>query len=285
MRIRVESDEIRASLELDQVNVIYGPPSSGKTTLLKTLYLALSMKYSGCLKHRTTAILLSHLVEGIKHDKCEQGQLIKCEFEVPIDLIKNAVDSTLASLFSLLQVPPANVFIEDENPLDLSKRIKELCNLRVRVGTFSFITMRCEGNSVKGTWAWDQSEEIPFPPDIIAETLLPSSEVEVTYLPSGRSDLVKLRKVEGPLHLSCFSDTYEAEGSSFEVERDVLKQSLKHDWILIENFWGDKYSLDLLKEFLRQVLEKGANVVIETRDERVVEAVRGVGRILELPFK
>ena len=283
MKFRVKGEGFDAEGELEQVNLIYGPPSSFKTLLLKSLYFGVSLKESGCLKHRAVALLLSHITEAIKHDKCEQGQVVKCSFEVELELIKSSFKLAIEAVRSSLLLPKVKVFLNGKDPTE--PRLEELCNLKLRLGTFSWIRLECEGGKLKGAWSWDQSEEIPFPPDVIAEALLPPSEKEVTYLPLGRSDLAQVKELKGPLHLECFVNTFTFSGSSLEVERKVLRKALNYSWVFLEGALGDQYSLKALKEFLGEALKKGVNIIIESRDERVVEELKGIAKVLETPFK
>ena len=142
---------------------------------------------------------------------------------------------------------------------------------------------RCEGGVVSGTWSWASEEEIPFPPDVLAESLLPTGVSKVTFLPPGRSDLAVLKEVKGPQDIVCFVKEHggkDPELNGTSIEEKLLNESMKnYSFVIVDDLAGDRYSLKLLRE----VLNESGILIASSKDERLKEFFRGLdGSVVEL---
>ncbi len=279
INVKISSDTFTKEFKLSKLNVLYGRSGTYKTVTLKSLFLAFSVLHDGCPKHKLTSLLVSMISESLKHDKCE-GRPVKCNFEISLEDLGAIIDSSVVSLFSSLRLNTLSIELNGVDPLQEMKRgVNSLCRYKVRLGTFSFFESRCEGGKLVGTWSWHPEEEIPFPPDVITEALIPPSDGRTaSLLPSGRHSLACLKRAEGELTSECFLNSLSLEDCTFpslKLESLIFNAFNDSSFLFIEGVYGDDESLELLKEFIRRF--NGEVLVIETRDERVSNVIKELG--------
>ncbi|ALU12153.1 hypothetical protein EYM_00900 [Ignicoccus islandicus DSM 13165] len=268
MRFRVSSPIIKKEVELGKTNVIYGPPASGKSVLIRYLYLALSMFKGGCVRGHFISMASNELAELMKFSSCSKGENVTCDFEVSLEDVVTSLKKAEFQLFVSLSLPYAELRVEGRNPFEFE--VRRICNLRI-VSEGSSVETKCIGEKLKGTWKLDLRKESQLPQDLLLEALFEGSD-DVAFLPRGRWSLAEVELKNAPLHYKCFSSMFKLREplSTMEMERRILEYvPLHHSYLIIEEVPGDRYYLSFLKELLKGPLGEMKSIVLESRDDRL----------------
>jgi len=283
LKVVVEG-KINVRFELGRKVLIYGPPASGKSLLLRALYLHLSLLNHGCPKAYASSFLITYIGNEMSYGNCSGNDTVLCSFEIPMIVFDDALDALTLSLRSAFRTENVYVTIDGIDVFDLMKsNVKKLCNLKVKTGSFSFLETECEGNYLMGRWRWMSKEEIPFPPDILAEMILPAGIDRVTYLPGGRQELAVLSEAKGPQDIRCFVKEYGKESGDLNglaIEKNILEKSMRdYSYILVDDVPGDEYYLKLLLK----IMKEENTLLVASRDDRVKDLFQREGIVVELP--
>ena len=245
--------------------LVTGPSGSGKTKFLRTLYATYGLLTNSPLAHAAISIFNDEIKKRVVEKPCKKEECVECEFEISVEALKDALESTLKVIMKALRLESIEAEVDGE-PLKFD--VAELCkNETIKTGERSYVKFECDGRVLKGSWRWCPEDEIPYPYDRLASKLFAKEEGLAIYLPPGRGYLGTKEECKEILEMLVCKGL---KGSELEVERNLLEWALSEGtYVFIEGIYTDEEYLSMLKEVLGK--KRAKLVMIESREEGVAK--------------
>jgi len=258
---------VKLSVEEDGAYLISGPPASGKTLALRSLYAVFGALTNSPPHYALVSVFVEELKSRAKEKPCKKGVCVECSFEISLNDVNDAIKESWKALLNALSLPALKASVNGE---DLTHDASALCrDYKVYTGPHSFLELSCDGATIKGGWHWCPEDEIPYPYDFMASEVFVASDGLAVYLPPGRGYLGTKEECGALLETQTCKGL---KGSELEVEEKLLEWALSEgDYVFIEGIYLDEEYLQMLKELLSR--KKSKLVVIESREARVAETL------------